>query len=257
MATQGKFAWFDYYADDAEAARTFYSEAFGWKLTPFDGAGGDGTYLMFTAADGVPVGGSVDLPPEAKEMDATPYWLSYIETADIEATLSKATSLGAQVVHQEEMPTVGKFAVLLDPQGAAFATIQPAQHDDGEHAGPGHCSWHDYMANDWEAAFEFYAELFDWVKTDSMQTPSGTYQMFGRKGAGQSLGGFLNRGEMSDSPSWLYYFTLDNLDAGVERFTRLGGSIDVPAMEVPGGDRIAIGRDAQGARVALHENNGS
>jgi predicted enzyme related to lactoylglutathione lyase len=59
-------------------------------------------------------------PPEVPS-----YWLPYFAVDDAEASVGKARSLGATViVPPMDIPNVGRFAVLQDPQGAAFALIR-------------------------------------------------------------------------------------------------------------------------------------
>jgi predicted enzyme related to lactoylglutathione lyase len=52
-------------------------------------------------------------------------WLVYFGSADLEGDLSRATTLGGTVVvGPMEIPGSGRFALLNDPQGAAFALFQ-------------------------------------------------------------------------------------------------------------------------------------
>jgi predicted enzyme related to lactoylglutathione lyase len=72
-----------------------------------------------------PAGGMYTLPPEMANVP--PNWLAYFAVEDCDATVAKATSLGAQTLSPAmDIPTVGRFAVLLDPQGAAFGVIKLA-----------------------------------------------------------------------------------------------------------------------------------
>jgi predicted enzyme related to lactoylglutathione lyase len=53
-------------------------------------------------------------------------FLNYFSVNSIDESTSKATGLGAQVVTaKQEIPTVGYFAVLKDPDGSVFALFQP------------------------------------------------------------------------------------------------------------------------------------
>ena len=53
-------------------------------------------------------------------------------------------------------------------------------------------------------------------------------------------------------PSWLYYVDVDDLDAAVARVTSRGGTIAHGPMSVPGGARVAMCLDSQGAAFGLH-----
>ena len=68
-------------------------------------------------------GGLMQSPPNAPH---PPFWLCYVGVADAAATVEKAKQLGGAVMAGPmDIPNVGKFAVLLDAQKAAFAILQP------------------------------------------------------------------------------------------------------------------------------------
>jgi uncharacterized protein len=62
-----------------------------------------------------------EVPPEVPS-----YWLTYFGTADCDATVSKATGLGATVIVGPMDIPPGRFAVLADPNGATFAVFKLA-----------------------------------------------------------------------------------------------------------------------------------
>src|SRR2546430_14304894 len=81
--------------------------------------------------------------------------------------------------------------------------------------------------------------------------PAGMYWMFGR-GAG-SLGGMYNKSrDMPGAPHWLSYVLVPDADTAAATVTRLGGRGGRGPVEVPGGGRVAMCGDAQGAAVAVH-----
>ena len=107
------------------------------------------------------------------------------------------------------------------------------------------------MADDTEAAFRFYSELFGWQKTDAVTSPLGVYQMYGKNG--HTYGGMGKRPrDYPAPPHWLYYVKVDDLDAALERVKKNGGQVMHGPMEVPGGDRVAQCMDPQRAAFALH-----
>ena len=136
----GRFVWYDLLTSDPAGAIAFYTDVCGWKTEPF----GDGVeYQMFVGPQG-PVGGVTLLPDQAKQMGAPPYWQANIEVADLAASVAQVKELGGQIYVQEEVPTVGRFAVIADPQGAVLALFQPSRdmvaHDVRKH---GEFSWHE------------------------------------------------------------------------------------------------------------------
>jgi predicted enzyme related to lactoylglutathione lyase len=113
------FCWNELATSDTGKAGDFYSTVFGWTK---DVQNFGMEYTMFGNA-GRPAGGMFGITPEMGNIPS--HWLVYFAVDDCDATVEKATSLGAQVMKPaDDIPTVGRFAILLDPQGAAFAVIK-------------------------------------------------------------------------------------------------------------------------------------
>jgi uncharacterized protein len=108
--------WNELYTTDIEGARKFYSALFNWKLNLSPG------YTEAHVGD-VAVGGMLQQSEQMKGM--TPDWIPYFAVSDCDASAKKAKSLGARVgVEPMDIPKVGRFSVLADPQGARFAMIK-------------------------------------------------------------------------------------------------------------------------------------
>jgi uncharacterized protein len=114
---EGVFVWDELHTRDIQAAKSFYTEVFGWTTRDTD-MGEMGAYLIFQRAGDVEVGGGMQLSPS---MQAPPHWLAYIGANDVDATAARAKELGGSI-HQEAMdiPEVGRFAIVQDPVGAVF-----------------------------------------------------------------------------------------------------------------------------------------
>jgi predicted enzyme related to lactoylglutathione lyase len=251
----GRFCWFDLMTPDPESAPDFYGAVTGWTTTPFDGAGEP--YTMFVNGE-QPMGGVMALPAEAIAAGAPPHWLAYVSTPDVKATAAKAAELGGTVMAEMDIPTVGSFAIIADPQGAVFAAFQPLESAPGHDGAPqvGEFSWHELYTHDWEAAWSFYSALFGWHKTDQMDMgESGIYQMYGR--GEQTLGGMMNRMPDMPAPHWLCYIRVADMDVAAAAVAAAGGKVWNGPMEVPGGDFVAHCFDAQGAAFALHSSTHS
>jgi predicted enzyme related to lactoylglutathione lyase len=152
-----------------------------------------------------------------------------------------------------DIPTVGRFAILADPQGAVFAAFTPLKNAPG-HDGPpklGEFSWHELMTKDQSKAFDFYADLFGWEQAEAMDMGSeGVYQIYSRNG--QMLGGMFNTPKMP--PHWCLYIMVDDADRMARQVTEQGGKILNGPMDIPGGGRIAQCMDPQDAVFVLHSN---
>jgi predicted enzyme related to lactoylglutathione lyase len=124
-APEGVFVWNELMTSDVGAAKTFYGNVFGWTSRDMD-IGGGMTYTMFEAPTGGDVGGAMAPTDEMRSNGVPPNWLPYLGTDDVDATTGKAAELGATVHMQPtDIPDVGRFSVLQDPPGAAFALFQP------------------------------------------------------------------------------------------------------------------------------------
>jgi predicted enzyme related to lactoylglutathione lyase len=251
----GRFVWYDLMTTDPDKAMAFYTQLVGWGTKPWEG--GDTPYTLWTA-NGVTIGGVMHLPEDAVKGGAPPHWLGYVAVPDPAAAAAKVREMGGGILHPAtEIPSAGSFAVLCDPQGAAFAVYAPTEGNDyppEATARVGEVSWRELATTDHAAAFRFYNTMFKWDKTESMDLGEmGIYQMFGR--AGMTLGAMFNKpAEMPGPPFWLYYIRVENADHTAERVKQLGGQVLNGPMDVPGGDRVAQCMDPQGAAFAIHSS---
>jgi uncharacterized protein len=248
---EGRFLWYELKTTDPEAAKAFYSDVVGWASQ--DAAIPNLRYTLFTAAD-TPIAGLTDLSDQAKEAGVMPNWLGYIACPIVAVMVDKIKQFGGyEHVPPTLIPGIGRFAVVTDPQRAEFGLLtrfgQPA-YEPAAQDSEGQVGWHELLAADWPAAFEFYSALFGWRKVDAVDIGGmGTYQLFA---AGeQTIGGMFNKPAPVARPFWLYYFNVGAIDAASQRVTAAGGRIVNGPMQVPGGRWIAQCTDPQGAMFAL------
>ncbi len=247
----GTFVWYEHLTDDPKAAIAFYTEVVGWKTQPF-GTGDD--YTMWVGSQG-PLGGNMKLPDQAKKMGAPPHWIGNVRVESVDATATLATKLGGKIYKEaSDIPDVGRFAVIADPQGAALSIFQPkAAMEAHDATKEGEFCWRELMTSDRVSAFKFYSELFGWKSIQEMDTgPMGIYQVFGMGDEG--IGGMMTIPKGAPMPTaWLYYAETKDLDAAIARATKRGAKVMNGPMDIPGGARIAQLMDPQGAAFALHE----
>jgi predicted enzyme related to lactoylglutathione lyase len=253
-ASKGLFVWYEHLTKDPKAAMSFYGSVVGWKTQPF-AEGGDGGYNMWVGSQG-PLGGVMELPEQAAKMGAPPHWIGNVMVDDVDKTAELAKKLGGKVHKEpEDIPTVGRYAVIADPQGAAISIFKPigdmTLHDAGKE---GEFCWNELLTSDMAAAFTFYSELFGWKSIQDMDMGAmGTYRIYGV--GDKPLGGMMTMPKgMTMPPSWLYYTETSDLDAAIKRASDKGAKVMNGPMEVPGGGRIAQLMDPQGAAFALHQS---
>lgn len=245
----GQFVWYELTTPDAEASKKFYPRFTGWGTQPFDN-----DYEMWTTG-GVPFAGIFRLTDQLRQQGVPPNWMAYVEADDVDATVNKAKSLGATVMAGPgDIPDVGRYAVLTDPQGAAFGVYKSVRQSGAWDGTPviGRMSWHELMAKDHEAAFNFYSALFGWEKSGEMDMGDGQmYLLFG-KGDKMYGGMFTQFGDMAGMrPFWLMYINVKDVATAVDVATKAGARVHRPQMDIPGGS-IAILGDPQGAGFAVH-----
>jgi len=127
LGEPGALCWTELTTSDPAAAETFYAALLGWTPTHSTAAVAPMAYTEFTVqgADRPSVG-MMAKPPHMPP--GTPsFWLPYFMVTDVDATVASATALGGQVhVGPQDIPGTGRFAIIADPQGAAFAVFAPA-----------------------------------------------------------------------------------------------------------------------------------
>ncbi len=256
MADRGRNVWFDLMTPDVEGAKAFYGEVIGWKTQPYADAPADKPYTMWLVGE-LPIGGVMTLPEEAAKMGAPPHWMAYTTVEDTDAAAKKVTELGGKIYKEPwDIPNVGRVAIVADPQGAVFAIFKPTGEMKVGGDAVGEIGWSELNTTDYESAWKFYSELFGWKHKSSFDMgPDGTYFMWHDATEG-TRGGMSNVAKkMNIPPHWLYYVTVEDIDATVERVKNSGGKIMNGPMEVPGGDKIAQCADPQGAHFAIYAEN--
>jgi predicted enzyme related to lactoylglutathione lyase len=115
----GAFSWCELMTTDAAAAKKFYGQLFGWSMEDKDM--GEMIYTVVSAG-GQQIAGIMKNPPQCRDMP--PAWGAYVTVDDVDAVAKKAGELGGKVlVPPQDIPTVGRFAVIQDPQGAVISAI--------------------------------------------------------------------------------------------------------------------------------------
>jgi predicted enzyme related to lactoylglutathione lyase len=118
----GSFTWNELYANDVDGAGSFYTNLFGWGSETADMGGMKYTSFMNGER---PAGGMMEIQKDWG--DVPPNWMVYFAVANCDDAAKKIAELGGTVnMGPKDIPEVGRFAVGIDPTGAAFAIIQLA-----------------------------------------------------------------------------------------------------------------------------------
>jgi predicted enzyme related to lactoylglutathione lyase len=256
MSDHGRFIWYELTVPNVARAKAFYGEVVGWSAGDMPGGG----YSVWQA-DGVGVGGLMAPTDEMRAAGVPPNWLGYVAVDDADAAAARTVALGGKVERApEDIPGIGRFAVISDPHGAVMAIMTPAPMDTPPPELPpdaqGQAGWRELYAGDLEADFAFYAGLFGWRKDSDMDMGDmGAYRLFSNQDG--QVGGMMTRPPQVPVPYWLYYFRVGDIDAAADRVKTAGGQVLNGPMEVPGGDWIVQVQDPQGALFALVGRKGT
>lgn len=114
----GEFCWNELVSTDAAGSAAFYSRLFGWGAETEEMAPGR-TYTL-SKRGGVQAGGLM----AATAPGVPSHWVPYVTVTDCDASAAEAVGLGALVCVPPTDISVGRIAVLRDPQGAVFGLFQ-------------------------------------------------------------------------------------------------------------------------------------
>ncbi|MBK7543606.1 MAG: VOC family protein [Candidatus Competibacteraceae bacterium] len=116
----GAFCWNELMTTDVASAKQFYGTLFGWTTEDDSNTGVNYTLIK---VGGEQVGGIMTLPPDCTGMP--PSWGVYVTVNDVDATAGQVEALGGKLLRPPmDIPEVGRFCVLQDPQGAVLCAIQ-------------------------------------------------------------------------------------------------------------------------------------
>ncbi|MFF0473699.1 VOC family protein [Streptomyces sp. NPDC004284] len=245
--TKGSPNWLDLGSPDTEAAAAFYGAVFGWG---FRSAGPDAGGYGFFQQDGATVAALGPLTEEG----AHSAWTVYFQTPDADATQKAAGTAGGTVrVEAFDVMDAGRMACLTDPAGAEFAVWQPGTVKGLERTwSPNALFWVELHVPDPESTLGFYRSLFDW-RWSRMDAPGLTYQVISTAEGDQEGASFGGAAEAREGmrPSWIPYFMVNDPDATSLTAQGNGGSVVLPAADIPDVGRIAWLADPFGAVFAV------
>lgn len=243
--TSGRFYWFELMAGDVERAKGFYGELFGWSAKSMD-MGPMGTYWVLSAGE-KQIAGVVKA--ESKEKSG---WLAYTTVKSVdEATKIAKGAGGTELVPPTDIPTIGRFSIVADTEGAVIAPFRPLEESEEPkgHPGLGEFCWSELLTHAPDKATAFYTKVFGWATEGKDMGPMGTYTIF-KRGDVQA-GGAMKAMDPKAPPMWLHYVVVENVDTSYARVEKLGGKQIVPPMDIPGIGRSAVVTDPDGAMIAL------
>jgi uncharacterized protein len=248
--TPGKFVWHTLATDDLAASKKFYTSLFGWDYSE--------TTLLgkpFTVArlGKTPVAGM--RAPDPERGKTVSHWLPYISVANLEASVTKAkASGGGLLAGPVDVGTLGRAAVLTDPQGAPFGLVHLSAGDPPDPAKPaeGTFFWNEYLTHDLDATLAFYNGLlpYEVATTKSEEHAAYTVLKSDRARAGVFR---LPDSQAQVTPSWLPYVLVADPSGLAARVPGLGGKVLLAPNAKHRKGSLAIIADPTGAVIALQK----
>ena len=238
----GQIVWHTLNSSDVEKAKRFYSELLGWDVeattigeheVSIISADGTGHGDFQQASDGVPS-----------------HWLAHVRVDSVDEAVRRAEAQGGKaLVDPFDMPEVGRFGIVRDPQGAVLSTYTPESEFP---VGTGIFLWDELISDDVEASKRYYKAVVGW-SADAMDMGEFVYTIF-KRGPNDEMGSagmFPKREGMEMPNAWVTYIATDDVDATIAKGEQLGATVHVPAMDVPNVGRLAMLADPTGAAFGL------
>jgi predicted enzyme related to lactoylglutathione lyase len=248
----GSFCWVELGTTNAKAAKTFYTNLFGWQ--PNDMPLGPDQFYTMLQMGGKEIGALYELDESMRRMGIAPHWMHYITVDSADQSAADVKALGGKVMKEPfDVFDAGRMAVIEDPTRAAFALWQPNRHIGTRIVGePGTLCWCELITGDKPKALEFYTKLFKWT---TKTNPSDPQQYTEISNQGRPIGGAMQMSkDWGDAPAhWMAYFLVANCDTSAARIQELGGAVKMPAMDIPKVGRFAVVTDPQEAVFAIFQ----
>lgn len=249
----GRFVWYELATPDRQASQEFYSELFGWQWHEED-MGELGPYPM--ARTGEAWHGGLVTPQEGQP----PSWSAYVSVPDVDRACAQAPPLGGQVlVPGQDIPGVGRMAVLADPSGAVISVFTGANPPPPELPDPvpvGFFCWNELLTTDPGACERFYTGLCGYAVEASEMADLGRYWVF-RRGEHMECGMMALPPQAAEggAPShWLPYIATADVASTAARVAELGGRVYCAPTDIPRMGRFAVCADPHGAVFAVFQN---
>lgn len=190
-------------------------------------------------------------------------WMPHLQVEDVGVSAERAVALGGRVlVHHEDEEGRSQWAVVVDPNGAAFGLIPvvPSEAIPSSMTGPGveatgRIAWLDLTVPNAPATRDFYRDVVGWsVKDVEMEDAEGSYADYALCTAdGTGVAGACHARGVNQGlpPVWLLYLPVGDLDESLARAREEGGEVLRVRTTSSGDPAYAVLRDPVGACFAL------
>ena len=246
----GTPCWFELSADDAAAARDFYSGLFGWAIEVSGPEFGNYGVAQIDGHRVAGVGGKMD-PAQPT------VWTTYLASDDVDATAQAVGDAGGQVLAPPmDVGDVGRMIMAADPTGAVLGVWQAGTTTGAVLVNqPGGVVWAEQVSGDFAKASAFYATVFGLQAKAMPGAPDDLPSAMLARSGGQvvgSIAGHAGASVPSDGSGayWLTYFAVADTEAAAAKAVELGGSVVRAPFDAPFG-KTALLAGPEGERFAV------
>lgn len=192
----------------------------------------------------------VPLPAEAIARGARPHWLGHLGVDDVEGTAQAFTARGATRLGPTRAAADGGTVAILRDSGGAVVALSAVSAVPP----PANVVWQSLNTADLPGVIATYCGVLGWQLTEALELGAlGRQQQFAWAPGGPSVGTMADTaGRPGVHAHWLFHFRVAALEPAVAA-VRAAGGVALDPITLPGGARVAVCDDPQGAAFALHE----
>lgn len=245
----GDFCWHEVNTRDAAGSTAFYSALLNATASTIPMPHGD--YNMLAIGSHTVLG--IMHMSETAPPDVQAHCLGYIAVDDIEQATASAAKLGGTVRVPVMQGSIGRWSLIADPTGAAFALFQadPGKTDGMTDHGPGAIIWNHLVTPDPARAVEFYCALLGW---ESELPPDGGADGARRMNAnGRSVAGIMPAAHPDDRAAWLAFIEVERMEDAARTAIQLGAKALTEVIGFPSIGSVMVLKDPQGATICVVE----
>lgn len=182
-------------------------------------------------------------------------WMPHFQVADVASSVANAIEMGGkELMYSKTNEGQSQWAVLADPDGAAFGIIPvvPAESDNSQQREHFGCiSWLSLMVPDALSSRNFYQKVIGWkaksVETEESGEQVPKFEMYNDNGSAAAEILQIQSEQNSIPPVWLIHLPVDDLVESLQLVDEYGGEV----IRENAGENYAIVRDPIGVYLAL------
>ena len=243
--TKGAFCFAELVTQDAELARRFYGELFGWTAIDVPGSAGSRSLFQLRGKTVAGLRRSAHGPRR---------WVPFLKVESVDAFTARAAELGGTLLDGSTAgPGLPRTATICDPGGGVVGIGEEMSHPGAELVEePGSMWWIELLTREIAAVRTFYSRLVGWdareVRFPHLENPYTVFQI-GQESVAGAIEIEHNWGLLP--PRWQVLFAVDDCDARLARARALGGVNDFAPIDVPKAGRLVGLRDPADAHFVM------